>query len=104
MAPNFVHSCDAAHLMKTVSACVGAGITEFQVVHDSFAVHAQDAPALADKLRREFYLLYAGDVLKNFYNQIAAHVPEDLRDKIPQPPEQGDFDLREVMKSRYFFA
>jgi DNA-directed RNA polymerase, mitochondrial len=36
VAPNCVHACDAAHLMRTVNAAVAEGITSIATVHDSF--------------------------------------------------------------------
>ena len=36
IAPNIVHSYDAAHLVKTVNACVEVDVGSFAVVHDSF--------------------------------------------------------------------
>jgi DNA-directed RNA polymerase len=36
IAPNFVHSHDAAHLLLTVAACCKEGITDIATVHDSF--------------------------------------------------------------------
>ena len=37
--PNFIHSIDSAHMMKTAVACHEAGLT-FAGVHDSFWTHA----------------------------------------------------------------
>jgi hypothetical protein len=43
IAPNFVHSMDAAHLMKTIiKAKDKHDIEDFSVVHDSFGTHACD--------------------------------------------------------------
>jgi DNA-directed RNA polymerase len=43
VAPNFVHACDAAHLMRTVNAAVAEGITSIATVHDSFGCLASRA-------------------------------------------------------------
>jgi DNA-directed RNA polymerase len=37
--PNYIHSIDSAHMMRTATACQGAGIC-FAGVHDSFWTHA----------------------------------------------------------------
>ena len=42
-APNFIHSLDASHLIRTVLAVTDAGINDLAVVHDCFAVPAGDA-------------------------------------------------------------
>jgi DNA-directed RNA polymerase len=47
ISPNFVHSLDAAHLMRTVVKCQEAGITSFAMVHDSYGTHAGNAGACA---------------------------------------------------------
>ncbi len=36
IAPNFVHSMDASHLMLTVGACVDKGVDAFAMIHDSY--------------------------------------------------------------------
>jgi DNA-directed RNA polymerase len=51
ISPNFVHSCDAAHMMKTVNAAKAAGIDSFLMIHDSYATHAADMEALRGILR-----------------------------------------------------
>lgn len=47
IAPNFVHSMDASHLMLTVNTAVDRGVTCFAMVHDSYATHASDSDLLA---------------------------------------------------------
>ena len=53
ISPNFVHSLDASHLLKTLDTCHIEGI-QFVSVHDSFGTHAADAGRLHNILRREF--------------------------------------------------
>ena len=43
VAPDFVHACDAAHLMMTVNAAAEEGITNIVTVHDSFGCLAPRA-------------------------------------------------------------
>lgn len=54
IAPNFVHSCDASHLMFTVNSCVAEGVAEFQMIHDSYGAHPCNAGRLAHILREQF--------------------------------------------------
>ncbi len=105
VAPNIVHSLDAAALMMTVAMCAANGIDHFHMVHDSYGVLAADAQLMADTLRRAFYTLYtSNDVVMSLYEQFKAQLPEAEQDKLPLPPEKGNLDLAEVMQSPYFFC
>ena len=55
LAPNFVHSLDAAAMMKTIAMARTWGITHMAAIHDSFGTHAADAATLA-KVTREAYV------------------------------------------------
>src|SRR5690606_11039190 len=48
-APNYIHSLDASHLVKTVLEA--AGIDSFQMIHDDFGTHACDIPELHRAIR-----------------------------------------------------
>ena len=107
VAPNFVHSCDASHLMYTVLACREKGLDTFHMIHDSFGCHASNAATLAATLREQFIAIYGdGLVLSRFYDQLRSQVadrPELAEDLLP-PPAPEDFDLSLVRESKYFFA
>lgn len=103
IAPNFVHSCDASHLMRTVSACADRGITNFHMIHDSYGTHATDSVDLSIILREQFIELYSGNVLQDLVDGLALFLPPEALKDVPPPPAQGDFDLKEVMRSKYFF-
>ena len=104
ISPNFVHSLDAAHLMRTVSMCADAGITSLAMVHDSYGCHAGRAEELNRLLRRAFIEQYSGNVLDDFRQQLIEQLPEDKRDSIQPLPEMGTLDLTAVERSEYFFA
>jgi DNA-directed RNA polymerase len=102
VAPNFIHSCDAAALIKTVNHAVCAGITDFGMVHDSYATVPADAGLLADITRIVFHEMYTEtDVLENFYQDCADQY--DGKTPLPAPPRRGSLDLDEVLTSDYFF-
>lgn len=103
IAPNFVHSCDASHLMKTVNACLDHGLVDFNMIHDSYGTHAANAPLLARTLRQEFVNIYSGNVLEKFHQELSHFIPESELRGLTPPPEQGNFDLLNVLESRYFF-
>jgi DNA-directed RNA polymerase len=96
MAPNFVHSMDAAHLHLTTAACADAGIKSIAMIHDDYGTHAADSEALAKIIREQFVGMYEkNDPIGEFH----ARYPF-----CPQPPSRGTLDIREVLSSQYFFS
>lgn len=61
MLPNFIHSLDCAHLIKTVQLAKESGISHFSMIHDSYGTHAADMPVLAKCIREAFVELYCAD-------------------------------------------
>ena len=107
IAPNFVHSLDAAHLLKTVNGCTVTGLRHFAVIHDSFAVHACDTGTLNTVLRWAFVEQYREPVLEKFREEIVAQletVDPELVQKLPPLPAAGNLDLDGVLESEFFFA
>lgn len=94
IAPNFVHSYDAAHVHLTVVAAATEGMS-LAMIHDDYGTHAADAARLATLLRETFVGMYeAVKPLEDF---------AELYD-VPNPPKEGTLPIREVLKSTYFFA
>jgi DNA-directed RNA polymerase len=104
IAPNFVHSMDASHLVATVGRCLDVGVTALAMVHDSYGTHAADAEELSRQLRRAFIEQYTLDVLGGFLQQLKDQLPEDMAASLPLPPSFGTLELEGVMRSGYFFA
>jgi DNA-directed RNA polymerase len=104
ISPNYVHSLDAAHLMRTVLFCAQDGMTDFAMIHDSYGCHAGHATRLRDNLREAFVEQYSGPVLERLRDELAEQLPEELRVKLPPLPEMGTLDLELVRQSEYFFA
>lgn len=103
VAPNVVHSLDAAALMLTVSAAVQEGVESFGMVHDSYATVAGDMGTLATATREQFVRLYTeGDVVDNLAAQWKAQSKRP--EKFPEPPAKGTLDIQQVTESYYFFA
>ncbi|MBY3320738.1 DNA-directed RNA polymerase [Rhizobium laguerreae] len=101
ISPNWVHSLDAAHLMKTIGRCRREGIASFSMIHDSYGTHAGNAWAMARYLREEFVQMYSQvDVLTRFKEELEAQTGEQL----PDLPEKGNLDLQQVLESPFFFA
>lgn len=107
IAPNFVHSLDAAHLLSTVNLGVLNGLGSFAVIHDSFAVHAADTSKLNAVLRESFVQQYSEPVLQRFRDEIVSQLEAakpELAAKIPPLPRLGNLDLDAVRNSEFFFA
>lgn len=105
VAPNFVHSMDAAALVKCVNLSATNGLTSFAMIHDSYGTLAADTEMLGACLRHAFVDLYKEhDVLEEFRSSIVAMLPPELAEKVPPCPTKGSLDLDAVLKSDFFFA
>ncbi len=97
--PNYVHSQDASHMQLTIVRMPDG--TAFAMIHDSFGTYACDTDALDYAIRDAFVELYfEQDALGAFKAEQEARTDVVLQD----PPPMGDFDVREVMDSPYFFG
>lgn len=105
IAPNFVHSCDAAHMMLTVVRAKQAGIDNFAMIHDSFGTTAGDVEDLYHVVRESFVEMYGEvDVIESFRDEILQQLSEKNREKLEPLPVRGTLDLSSVCESRYCFA
>lgn len=102
IAPNFVHSLDAAHMQGTVVRCLDAGIRSYSLIHDSYGTHAGNAAVMAHLLREEFIAMYTPNVLLRLKNELEEQLPEGMG--LPPLPPMGDLDLSVIRESRFFFA
>ena len=97
--PNLVHSYDSSHLMSTVNRLADQGVTDFGMVHDSFATHAGHAEKLFYTLRTTFIEQYRGNVVESIWQELQ----EKLGQPLPPPDPLGTLDVTRVMESDYFF-
>jgi DNA-directed RNA polymerase, mitochondrial len=104
IAPNFVHSMDAAHMMRTITMCREQGVTAFSMVHDSYGTHAGDMETMNTLLRQSFIDQYNTDVLAEFREELAEQLPVELADQLPPVPAKGQLDLSQVAAADYFFS
>jgi DNA-directed RNA polymerase, mitochondrial len=103
VAPNVVHSLDAAALMLTVSQAMNDGVEHFAVVHDSYGTVPGDMSVLAQATRQSFVKLYTShDVIEELRVQFQAQAPEGVT--IEAPPEKGTLEVSQVLSSAYFFC
>lgn len=96
IAPNFIHSCDAAHMHFLICAADDEGLGHLAFIHDDYGTTADGTETLHRLIRETFVRMYEQGcpltILKEFYG-ITAPLPE-----------YGKLDLREVLNSTYFFA
>ena len=105
VSPNFVHACDAAHLLMTVNASVAEGITDIATVHDSFGCLPCHADRFNAIIREQFLKMYTDhDVLAELLASAKADLTEASHHKLPELPAKGDLDLEEVLSATYAFA
>jgi DNA-directed RNA polymerase len=96
MAPNFVHSMDASHLHLTAAAAADAGIESLAMIHDDYGTHAADAAKLYQIIREQFVGMYEQ------HDPLRALQAKYLM--LGVPPERGALDIREVLRSSFFFS
>ncbi|VDC07236.1 unnamed protein product [Peniophora sp. CBMAI 1063] len=69
--PNFIHSLDATHMLKTAIECAYRGLM-FAAVHDSYWTHACDIDEMSNVIRDTFIDLHSSDVLKRLDDEFRA--------------------------------
>ena len=102
IAPNYVHSFDSAHLQFSITQAYREDMDNFLVIHDSFATDALSAGRFNNIIREEFVRMYND---KNWINKFHNDCQEQLGVELTTPvEEQGDFDITQVLDSKYFFS
>ena len=110
VAPNFVHSQDAALMQNFICNQLDAGTAEdFFMIHDSFSISA-DVWDLHDGVRDTFVTMFSGDCL-------FAKFEEEVRQQLNDPsmafgsednpitiPSKGSLDLDAVRNNEFCFS
>ena len=105
IAPNVVHSLDAAAMTLTICAGLQAGLTHFLVNHDCFYTHAADAATLARLTREQFVSMYQDcNIVAGLERDILTAASPDALSKLPKRPTIGSLELAGVLDSKYFFS
>lgn len=102
-SPNIIHSLDAALMQRVVVELRDKyGVSSIAAIHDSFAVLPNNVTTMRNVIRETAYDMFKGNWLADeFHAYLTAYAPDvDL----PPVPEQGSFDVREVLDAVYFFA
>jgi DNA-directed RNA polymerase len=108
-APNFVHACDAAHLLRTVNAARREGIIQFALVHDSFGSLPSHAARFQGIIREQFVEMYEQhDVLTEVLERATCDLNEH-NNRLSELAEMraeltGNLNIKEVLNAKYAFA
>ena len=100
VAPNYIHSHDAAHMRLTINGMVDAGISQFSMIHDSFGCPAPQVPFMRDIIKKEFYEIHQSCQLE----QIKQDVERLLGQDIEPVPTLGTLDPACVSRADYLFG
>ena len=103
VAPSFVHSMDACHLMGTVLGAKDAGITSVALVHDSFGCHPNRAGEFRSIIRSWFHWVHNHDILGSILLDSRAQMQSNYH-RLPKALDRGSYDLKEVLDAEYAFA
>ena len=92
--------------MKTVLRAKDSGVTDFFLIHDSFASMPNDTPIIYAAVRETFVEMYDGrcvytDLLVEVRQQLSVRGRDTLGIKVP---EKGTLNLKGVLQSEYCFA
>ena len=98
--PNIIHSYDAAHCLSTAIGMHRNG-HDFAAVHDGFWTQGGSVDHMHNILREEFVSLHKDPLLKVLHKSLCKEHP-DL--SIPEPPEPGKFDIKQVLRADYAFS
>jgi len=99
--PNFVHSLDSTHMLITANRCAQQDC-DFAAVHDSYWSHAANVDFMARALREEFVRLHDRDLLRELLVEWQVRYP--FMRTMTDTPERGTLDLKQVLRSPYFFS
>lgn len=100
IAPNFIHSIDATHLMMTAIECERQGVA-LMTIHDAFRTHAATVGDMDVILREQFVDLHRRPLLDELLGQWRSQHPDI---EFPEPPARGSFDIERVLESEYVFS
>ncbi|XP_075300334.1 DNA-directed RNA polymerase, mitochondrial isoform X2 [Opisthocomus hoazin] len=112
--PNFIHSLDSTHMMLTALHCLRQGLT-FVSVHDCYWTHALTVDVMNQICRQQFVALHSEKILQDLSEfmlekycspgrETRALWQKKLMEQLSNVPRTGEFNLKKVMDSTYFFS
>jgi DNA-directed RNA polymerase len=118
IAPNVIHSMDSSHLMKAVLYSLEHNITDFMLIHDSFATHAGACgnPDVMENsgffwiVKQSFVDLYEEyDLFTEVHNATLLALSPEGRERLEampdgKLPQKGTLDRLSILTSHYCFS
>jgi DNA-directed RNA polymerase len=105
IAPNFVHSYDACHLMMVALQAKKEGINSFLLIHDSFGCLPSDMERFAEIVREQFVVLYENhDPFMAIHENALIALSDKGRKNLTEPPAKGTLKISAILSSKYAFA
>jgi len=104
IAPNFIHSLDAAHLMLTINRALDDGITSFSTNHDCYSLLPQDHRTLHDGILQSMIDCHLEPALEAFFKEATVNLTPDQRQRILPLPPLGCMKLEEIRKALFAFT
>ncbi|NXI65797.1 RPOM protein, partial [Anseranas semipalmata] len=112
--PNFIHSLDSTHMMLTALHCFRQGLT-FVSVHDCYWTHALTVDVMNQICRQQFVALHSQKILQDLSKfmlkkycspskDTRALWQKKLMEQLSNVPKTGEFNLKNVIDSTYFFS
>lgn len=102
-SPNIIHSLDASLMQKVVVKLREEHhIHSIAAIHDSFAVLPNNVDVMREVIRETAYDMFKGNWIEDEFHPYLKEYAPDV--DLPDYPEQGSFDVSEVLKAKYFFA
>lgn len=102
IAPNFIHSMDACHMQRVISA-MSKTTNNLFMIHDSFGCDVAHADTLYKTIRSQLVRLYDNkNWLEYFLNQVSYMIKDQK--KIKNIPSFGNLCIQDVKDSKYCFA
>lgn len=97
VAPNFIHSLDATHLMMVVN---DTHLSNYTTIHDSFGTSLGETSTLKKAIREKMVELYTkNQPLEDFRKHVETLTGKEC---LP-PPDNGLLNIQDVLTSRFVF-
>jgi DNA-directed RNA polymerase, mitochondrial len=105
-SPNFIHALDASALVFAITILADSTpVSGVIAIHDAVGALAADVPHVNKAVREGFVELYSEhNPIQSIFEATLDQVRPEARHTVPAPPELGSFDIREVLRSPYFFS
>jgi DNA-directed RNA polymerase len=104
IAPNFIHSLDATLMLLTVERLAEEyNVTDFALIHDSFAVPCTEVAHLNNAVRDSYVELFMSEPLAEWYEQLQAKLP-NVKLQHPDEVMLYTLNIQDVWDSDYIFS